>query len=92
MAIMGGEETATETIDMVPAEKVKPSQFGEFCRRNGINPNLIMLKITLFVMYGGEYALIVVVYIICRIIIIGIYGTSTAAVSLRHRCPEVNQL
>ncbi|CAD6999843.1 unnamed protein product [Ceratitis capitata] len=54
MAIMGGEETATETIDMVPAEKVKPSQFGEFCRRNGINPNLIMLKITLFVMYGAR--------------------------------------
>ncbi|XP_012155354.1 uncharacterized protein LOC101449436 isoform X2 [Ceratitis capitata] len=58
MAIMGGEETATETIDMVPAEKVKPSQFGEFCRRNGINPNLIMLKITLFVMYGATSSLL----------------------------------
>lgn len=55
MAIIGGEETATETIDMLHVEKVKPSKFGEFCRRNGINPNLIMLKITLFVMYGGKY-------------------------------------
>lgn len=58
MAIIGGEETATETIDMVHVEKVKPSKFGEFCRRNGINPNLIMLKITLFVMYGATSSLL----------------------------------
>ncbi|XP_067623972.1 uncharacterized protein [Eurosta solidaginis] len=59
MAIMGAEETATETVDM-PAEleKVTPSAFGEFCRRNGINPNLIMLKITLFVMYGATSSLL----------------------------------
>ncbi|XP_036222386.2 uncharacterized protein [Bactrocera oleae] len=58
MAIIGGEETATETIDMLHVEKVKPSKFGEFCRRNGINPNLIMLKITLFVMYGATSSLL----------------------------------
>lgn len=58
MAIIGGEETATETVDMVHVEKVKPSKFGEFCRRNGINPNLIMLKITLFVMYGATSSLL----------------------------------
>lgn len=33
---------------------VKETKFQEFCRRHGINPNLVMLKITLFVMYGGE--------------------------------------
>ncbi|XP_054742928.1 uncharacterized protein LOC129247702 isoform X1 [Anastrepha obliqua] len=58
MAIMGGEETATETVDLAEVEKVKPSKFGEFCRRNGINPNLIMLKITLFVMYGATSSLL----------------------------------
>lgn len=43
-----GEETATDTND-------KPeTKFGKFCDRKGINPNLIMLKITLFVMYGGK--------------------------------------
>lgn len=69
MAIIGGEETATETVDMVHVEKVKPSKFGEFCRRNGINPNLIMLKITLFVMYGGEYYY----YVFCCLGILHIY-------------------
>ena len=46
---MGGEEVATETVYMP-----RPSRFDEFCIRRGINPNLIMLKITLFVMYGGK--------------------------------------
>ncbi|XP_046804263.1 uncharacterized protein LOC124419343 [Lucilia cuprina] len=45
---MGGEEVATDTVYMPPTSK-----FDEFCIRRGINPNLIMLKITLFVMYGG---------------------------------------
>lgn len=34
-------------------EKQELTKFGEFCQRHGINANLIMLKITLFVMYGG---------------------------------------
>lgn len=51
MGKMVNEEMATEPIR---TEKVELSRFGEFCQRHGINPNLIMLKITLFVMYGGE--------------------------------------
>lgn len=35
-------------------EKPEYSKFGEFCQKHGINSNLIMLKITLFVMYGGK--------------------------------------
>lgn len=33
---------------------LKETKAQKFCRRHGINPNLVMLKITLFVMYGGE--------------------------------------
>ncbi|EDX15329.1 GD11997 [Drosophila simulans] len=51
MGKMVSEEIAT---DPAVSEKVELSRFGEFCQRRGINPNLIMLKITLFVMYGGE--------------------------------------
>lgn len=35
-------------------EKPEYTKFGEFCEKHGINSNLIMLKITLFVMYGGK--------------------------------------
>lgn len=35
-------------------EKPEMTNFGKFCQRHGINSNLIMLKITLFVMYGGK--------------------------------------
>lgn len=34
-------------------EKPELTEFRKFCLRHGINANLIMLKITLFVMYGG---------------------------------------
>lgn len=34
-------------------EKPELTKFSKFCQRHGINSNLIMLKITLFVMYGG---------------------------------------
>jgi len=51
MGKMANEETITYK------DKIELSRFGEFCQRRGINPNLIMLKITLFVMYGGEYTL-----------------------------------
>lgn len=36
-------------------EKPELTEFGKFCQKHGINSNLIMLKITLFVMYGGKY-------------------------------------
>lgn len=52
MGKMASEETVTEATR---TDKIELSRFGEFCQRHGINPNLIMLKITLFVMYGGEY-------------------------------------
>lgn len=35
-------------------EKPDLTNFGKYCQRRGINSNLIMLKITLFVMYGGR--------------------------------------
>ncbi|XP_055376388.1 uncharacterized protein LOC129608737 isoform X2 [Condylostylus longicornis] len=48
-----GEEIATDTN-----EKPDMTSFGKFCRNRGINPNLIMLKITLFVMYGATSSLL----------------------------------
>lgn len=36
-------------------EKPEQTKFSKFCDRHGINSNLIMLKITLFVMYGGTH-------------------------------------
>ncbi|XP_023166203.1 uncharacterized protein LOC111596284 isoform X2 [Drosophila hydei] len=55
MVKMASEETVTEATR---TEKVELSHFGEFCQRRGINPNLIMLKITLFVMYGATSSLL----------------------------------
>lgn len=50
-----GTETETETEKQDDeTEKHHLSSYGRFCARKGINPNLIMLKITLFVMYGGK--------------------------------------
>lgn len=43
----------------VNTEIEKETTAQKFCRRHGINPNLVMLKITLFVMYGGEFNSIV---------------------------------
>lgn len=45
------KECATEDEEI---EKQELTKLGEFCQRHGINANLIMLKITLFVMYGGN--------------------------------------
>lgn len=45
-----GEETATDTT----MDKTDMTKFNKYCQRHGINSNLIMLKITLFVMYGGK--------------------------------------
>ncbi|XP_034667187.1 uncharacterized protein LOC117900808 isoform X1 [Drosophila subobscura] len=55
MGKMVNEEIATEPVQL---EKVELSKFGEYCQRHGINPNLIMLKITLFVMYGATSSLL----------------------------------
>lgn len=49
-----GEETGTDPRD----EKSELSGFGRMCQKRGINPNLIMLKITLFVMYGATSSLL----------------------------------
>lgn len=47
---MGDEKDATANTD----EKPELTKFAKYCQRHGINSNLIMLKITLFVMYGGR--------------------------------------
>ncbi|XP_068150568.1 uncharacterized protein [Drosophila tropicalis] len=57
MGKMVSEETETVS-ETVHTEKIELSRFGEFCQRRGINPNLIMLKITLFVMYGATSSLL----------------------------------
>lgn len=44
-----GDDAQTNTDD---SEK---TAYGKFCQKHGINPNLIMLKVTLFVMYGGKF-------------------------------------
>lgn len=33
------------------------SSWSKFCHKRGINPNLLMLKMTLFVMHGGKQKL-----------------------------------
>lgn len=56
-----GEEKAEEVSKLKEKEvstdddieKPELTRLHKFCERHGINPNLIMLKITLFVMYGG---------------------------------------
>ncbi|KAH8403061.1 hypothetical protein KR222_003764, partial [Zaprionus bogoriensis] len=55
MGKMASEETVTEATR---TDKIELTRFGEFCQRRGINPNLIMLKITLFVMYGATSSLL----------------------------------
>lgn len=45
--------TVTDAWDACD-DKPELTRFGKFCARHGINSNLIMLKITLFVMYGGK--------------------------------------
>ncbi|XP_055295609.1 uncharacterized protein LOC129565133 isoform X3 [Sitodiplosis mosellana] len=49
------KEISTEDDEI---EKPELTKFGEFCQRHGINANLIMLKITLFVMYGATSSLL----------------------------------
>lgn len=62
---MGEEKEITTDTD---GEKPELTKFGKFCQRHGINSNLIMLKITLFVMYGGRMcSLIYIISISYRI-------------------------
>lgn len=35
-------------------ERSEKSSWAKFCNRRGVNPNLVMLKLTLFVMHGGK--------------------------------------
>ncbi|XP_055639140.1 uncharacterized protein LOC129777095 isoform X2 [Toxorhynchites rutilus septentrionalis] len=50
------EEMGTNTAEIYDDEGL--TKWGKFCLRHGINPNLIMLKITLFVMYGATSSLL----------------------------------
>lgn len=63
---MGEEKEKDKDVcvstDMV--EKPDTTKFGEFCQKRGINSNLIMLKITLFVMYGGNIFKIPLIYFV----------------------------
>ncbi|KAG4066826.1 hypothetical protein HA402_012893 [Bradysia odoriphaga] len=53
-----GEEKDTMATDVATDEKPELTKFGKFCQRHGINSNLIMLKISLFVMYGATSSLL----------------------------------
>lgn len=60
-----GEEKDTMATDVATDEKPELTKFGKFCQRHGINSNLIMLKISLFVMYGGRKFLIKTWFVYC---------------------------
>jgi hypothetical protein len=47
-------KTATIETETSPDDSDEKSSWVKFCNKRGINSNLIMLKVTLFVMYGGE--------------------------------------
>lgn len=47
-------ETQTITENDNSTEDGEKSSWIKFCQKRGINPNLFMLKVTLFVMHGGE--------------------------------------
>lgn len=62
-----GEEKDTMATDVGTNEKPEPlTKFGKFCQRRGINSNLIMLKISLFVMYGGRKFLIKTYFVLLK--------------------------
>ncbi|XP_055540662.1 uncharacterized protein LOC129727164 [Wyeomyia smithii] len=50
------EEIGTNTAGLDGMEEL--TKWDKFCMRHGINPNLIMLKVTLFVMYGATSSLL----------------------------------
>lgn len=47
-------ETQTQTVKGEGLDPVEKSWWSEFCLKYGINSNLVMLKVTLFVMHGGR--------------------------------------
>lgn len=59
------EKDSTATGTDTELEKPELTNFGKFCQRHGINSNLIMLKITLFVMYGGTFQSVLCVLVQC---------------------------
>lgn len=61
-----GEEKDTMATDVGTDEKPHLTKFGKFCQRRGINSNLIMLKISLFVMYGGRKFLIKTYFVMLK--------------------------
>lgn len=65
-----GEEKDTMATDVGKDEKpAELTKFGKFCQRHGINSNLIMLKISLFVMYGGRKFLIKIYFVLFEAIL-----------------------
>lgn len=54
---MGEEKEKEKDVSTDMVGKPETTKFGEFCQRRGINSNLIMLKITLFLMYGGNISI-----------------------------------
>jgi hypothetical protein len=47
-------KTASIETETNPDDIDEKSPWVKFCTKRGINSNLVMLKVTLFVMYGGE--------------------------------------
>lgn len=47
-------ETQTAKEDVKEDINEEKSAWARFCHRHGVNSNLVMLKITLFVMHGGN--------------------------------------
>lgn len=56
---MGSESVGigTEEKDEYTEPPIEKSAWQRLCIRYGVNPNLVMLKISLFVMYGGMYTI-----------------------------------
>uniref|UniRef100_A0A8D8GW67 Major facilitator superfamily domain-containing protein 6-A n=1 Tax=Culex pipiens TaxID=7175 RepID=A0A8D8GW67_CULPI len=61
MGVDGSDKTAKASVEEMGTNTVDTEEltkWGKFCLRHGINPNLIMLKVTLFVMYGATSSLL----------------------------------
>lgn len=48
-------ETQTQTVKEDVNAGEEKDFWSRFCHKHGINKNLVMLKITLFVMHGGKF-------------------------------------
>lgn len=47
-------ETQTQTVKDDAKDGEEKDFWSRFCHKHGINKNLVMLKVTLFVMHGGK--------------------------------------